>query len=143
MAEIDMRSVEAGLRKLAGQNKRVLNKAVRKASEVVVKSLEENTPLAREKSRDGSWKAQRQYENANSLKRTKYSHLRDDIVTSNVNQEGRMQVGFSKDTYWRAHFPEMGTINQKPQGFMEKTTHESQDEFFNELSKELKKGLGL
>lgn len=143
MAEINMRSVEEGLRKLAGQNKRVMNKAIKVASEPVVKALEENTAFGRENSRDGNWKAQRAIENAKGVERTKFSHLKDNILTTSVNKEGHMQVGYGEDTYWRAHFPEMGTINQKPQGFMEKTTHETEGLFFETLSRELKKGLGL
>ena len=46
-------------------------------------------------------------------KKTTFKHMKDDIQVSGVDQYGHVNVGFGEDTYWRVHFVELGTVNQK------------------------------
>ncbi len=51
-------------------------------------------------------------------------HLRDDIKLSSVRETSgvtEVDVGYGKNTGWRAHFPNSGTSMQDPQHFIEET----------------------
>ena len=108
---------------MAGKEKRVRNSALKKAGEAVADRLRENTPIDQT---DGNEK-----------------HMKDDIVISNVDQYGEIQIGYGDETYWRVHFTEMGTIKQRPQHFIERTEQEMQEEVMRIIEEELRKGLGL
>ncbi|MFD2869833.1 HK97-gp10 family putative phage morphogenesis protein [Kurthia populi] len=141
MASINTDSVDRELRRLAGQSRKVLKRSVDKGAQVVATKLRQNTPFYDGK-RDGKWRAQRQIDRQNGNVGN-YPHLKDDIVVGNVDQFGRVQIGFGQKTYWRAHFVESGTINQRPQNFMERTTHETRSEFIVIVEDEIKRGFGL
>lgn len=120
---IDTSSIDKALKQMAGKEKRVRNSALKKAGEAVADRLRENTPIDQT---DGNEK-----------------HMKDDIVISNVDQYGEIQIGYGDETYWRVHFTEMGTIKQRPQHFIERTEQEMQEEVMRIIEEELRKGLGL
>jgi len=132
--------VTSNLSSLGQKGKLIRNKALRNGREVVVQNLEQNTPY--ENQSDRSWKAQREMDKRTGHKTT-FKHLKDDIVYSGVNQTGAIQVGFGKDTYWRAHFVELGTINQAPQPFISNTLNQSEGEYKDALEKTIREELGL
>lgn len=75
-----------------------------------------------------------------------HTHIRDDIVVSEVKRiKGipHVQVGPSKETAWRAHFLEFGTIYMPPNPFMLRSVRLSKENVQAKLKSELKKGLGL
>lgn len=101
----------------------VRNRALKTAAKAVAEKLKENTPI-----------------DPNDNNET---HMKNDIAISGVNQYGEIKVGYGKETYWRAHFVELGTIKQRPQHFIERTEEEARDEFLKIVQEELRKGLGL
>jgi HK97 gp10 family phage protein len=121
--DIDTSSIDKALKQLAGKEKRVRNKALKKAGEAIAERLRENTPIDPTDHND--------------------THMKDDIVVSGVNQYGEVTVGYGHETYWRVHFTEMGTIKQRPQHFIERTEQEMQEEVMRIIQEELRKGLGL
>lgn len=121
--DIDTSSIDKALKQMAGKEKRVRNKALKKAGEAIADRLRENTPID---TTDGNEK-----------------HMKDDIVISNVDQYGEIKIGYGHETYWRVHFTEMGTIKQRPQHFIERTEQEMQEEVMRIIQEELRKGLGL
>ncbi|MES1038952.1 HK97-gp10 family putative phage morphogenesis protein [Peribacillus simplex] len=75
-----------------------------------------------------------------------HTHIRDDIVVSEVKRiKGipHVQVGPSKETAWRAHFLEIGTIHMPPNPFMLRSVRLSKENVQAKLKSELKRGLGL
>lgn len=132
--------IEQGLVSLGEKARRLENKAVREGARVFAEDLKKNTPY--ETASDRSWKAQRDMDKLNG-RTSVFKHLRDDIQVSGIDHVGHVNVGFGKDTYWRAHFVEMGTINQRPQGFIQRTIVESDENVNQAMSDVLKKGLGL
>lgn len=121
-----MNQLDKNLRKLALSEKKVRNQAVRKAGQAFAERLERNTPVDREARRKGSG-----------------VHMKDDVQISGVNQEGIISVGYGKETSWRVHFIERGTIKQRPQGFIQQTENEMQGRILEIMQNEIRKGLGL
>lgn len=113
--------IDVGLKRMAAQNKRVLNKALRSAGEALADRLQTKTP----------------YEPKTKL------HLRDNIVVGNPDPNGNIKIGYDKKVAWRAHFVELGTIYQKPQAMIQRTEEEMKDQVMSIMKAELKKGLGL
>ncbi|MGG1481461.1 HK97-gp10 family putative phage morphogenesis protein [Bacillus smithii] len=121
--EIDTSSIDQALKRMVAQEKKVRNAGLKKAAQSVAQRLEENTPI----------------ENESDVEK----HMKGDIAISGVDQNGEIFVGYGKDTFWRAHFVEMGTIKQKPQGFIQRTEEEMRNEVINIMAEEFKRGLGL
>lgn len=121
-----LNELDKNLRKLAVSEKKIRNRAIRKAGEAFAERLERNTPVDRETERKGS-----------------HVHMKDDVQISGVNQDGIISVGYGKETHWRVHFAETGTIKQRPQGFMQQTEEEMQDRILEIMQAEIRKGLGL
>lgn len=120
--EFDTSGLDKALKQMVSQEKKVRNRGLKRAGEAIARRLEENTPVE-SKPQD--------------------KHMKDDIVVSGVNVNGEIQVGFGKDTAWRAHFVEMGTIKQPPQSFIQRTEEDMQDEVLRIMQDEFRKGLGL
>ncbi len=118
---INTDSIDIALKQLAGKQKKIRNKALKVASEAFAKKLKENTP----------------YYNDDTV------HMRDDIKISKIDANGEIFIGYGKETAWRVHFVEIGTIKQKPQVFMQRTEREMKNTIKNIIEKEIKKGLGL
>lgn len=75
-----------------------------------------------------------------------HTHIRDDIVVSEVKRiKGipHVQVGPSKETAWRAHFLEFGTVYMPPNPFMLRSVRLSKESVQAKLRSELKRGLEL
>lgn len=116
------RAIEENLRKLVIKEKQVRNRALKKAANEVAKQLEMNTPSGT--SHGGT-------------------HLKDDVQVSSPTEDGHITVGFGKETGWRAHFVEMGTMKQPPQGFIQRTEEQMQNKVLEIIRAEVKRGLGL
>ncbi|MEK5500450.1 HK97-gp10 family putative phage morphogenesis protein [Bacillus sp. FSL M8-0168] len=117
-----LRAIEGNLRKLAAKEKKVRNKALERAAKEVADQLEINTPSGDD---HGG------------------THMKDDVQISKPNEDGHITVGFGKETSWRVHFVEMGTMKQPPQGFIQQTEEQMQSKVLEIIRTELKRGLGL
>lgn len=125
--------INRDLLQLARRKQNVLNKALLKAGEVLAAELEENTPKQNE--RDGQ---------IDRKTRAGHAHMQSNVVFAlDEHEEGKVLIGYTKDVAWRVHFPELGTIKQRPQGFMERTTNSSMNKAVKVLERELRKGLGM
>lgn len=133
-------SITQGLQSLGSKMNTVRNGALRSGRDYFAEELQKNTPL--ENVSDRSWKAQREMDKIHKT-HTVLKHMRDDIVYSGVDQFGNTHVGFGKDTYWRVHFVELGTIHQHAQPFISNTVAMTKDGYQQIVKNELKKGLGL
>jgi len=120
--EIDTSGLDRQLRELAYKTKTGGKKATKAGAVIVAAALKVNTPY--EDKSDRKWKQQRQYDAQNGQSR-EFKHLRDDIVISPPDALGDIEVKFGKDTAWRSHFVNDGTIHQAPQHFVEKTVEET------------------
>ncbi|MCP8859440.1 head-tail adaptor protein [Latilactobacillus curvatus] len=129
-----------GLNGLGNKSKRVQNKATRTGSQLFAEVLKQNTPY--EDQSDRSWKGQREMDKIKGTKSV-FKHMRDDIQISGVDQFGHINVGFGKDTYWRVHFVQLGTINYGPNPFISKTVTDTQELYQTTVATVLKKELGL
>ncbi|RHW46084.1 head-tail adaptor protein [Bombilactobacillus bombi] len=133
-------NVTEALQSLGNKSKRITNKALRAGRDYVAEQLQANTPY--ENRSDRSWKAQREQDKINHT-HTTFKHLRDDIVYSGIDQFGHVKIGFGKDTYWRAHFVELGTIYQPARPFISTTIDSTREGYKDIITNELRKGLGL
>ena len=117
----DSSGISRELKRLARANKKVEEKALQKAAEMVAAELRSNTPVDPE---------------------SKGKHLKDNVVIGTA-KDGEIQIGYAKEVAWRAHFVEMGTIKQRPQGFIQRTQESMQEEVMRLLEAEIRRGLGL
>lgn len=133
-------NITSELQKLGNKAKRISNKAVRESAPIFAEELKAQTPY--ENVSDRSWKAQRQMDKKTG-KKTTFKHMKDDIQLSGIDQYGHVNVGFGEDTYWRVHFIELGTVNQKPNPFIERTVEETKDDYLDKMSSIIRSELGL
>ncbi|WP_350342348.1 HK97-gp10 family putative phage morphogenesis protein [Proteinivorax tanatarense] len=108
------------LQKLNQKGKRIENKALKSAGNVVEKAIKEETP-------------------------TDSGSLKDSIFTSNIKtKEGikHVEVGPDKDG-WYGAFIEFGTVNITANPFMGRGYEKSKEQAETEIANELKRGLGL
>lgn len=133
-------NITVELQKIGNKAKRITNKAVRESAPIFAEELKAQTPY--ENVSDRSWKAQRKMDKITGKKST-FKHMKDDIQVSGVDQFGHVNVGFGEDTYWRVHFVELGTVNQKANPFIERTVEETKDDYLNKMSSIIRSELGL
>ena len=133
-------NITSELQKLGNKAKRISNKAVRESAPIFAEELKAQTPY--ENVSDRSWKAQTQMDKKTG-KKTTFKHMKDDIQLSGIDQYGHVNVGFGEDTYWRVHFIELGTVNQKPNPFIERTVEETKDDYLDKMSSIIRSELGL
>ncbi|MBS5068628.1 HK97 gp10 family phage protein [Lactobacillus rhamnosus] len=70
-------------------------------------------------------------------------HLKNDIQLSSVRETSgltEVDVGYGKNTGWRAHFPNSGTSMQDPQHFIEETQEVMRPVVIAAFLSHLKKG---
>ncbi|MYU97482.1 head-tail adaptor protein [Lactobacillus salivarius] len=134
-------NITSELQKLGNKAKRISNKAVRESAPIFAEELKAQTPPYENVS-DRSWKAQRQMDKKTG-KKTTFKHMKDDIQVSGVDQYGHANVGFGEDTYWRVHFVELGTVNQKANPFIERAIDSSKEEYESKISSVIRSELGL
>ena len=68
-------------------------------------------------------------------------HLRDHTKKSNLKSSTgvfQQDIGYDKETGWRAHFPNSGTVKQKPQHFIEKSREQAVGKVRREFIEALK-----
>lgn len=114
MAYVDTSEVDKGLKKIQKSIRKAEKEAITEATKVVAKQLEKNTP----KSKDGK------------------DHAKNHVIQSGV-KDGMAEVGFDKEVGWRMHFVEFGTIKQRPQGFVQKTQSQVEQEVIEIITKAL------
>ncbi|WP_445505818.1 HK97-gp10 family putative phage morphogenesis protein [Niallia sp. 03091] len=122
--DIDMSGLDRQLRELAYKTQSGGKKATKVGAAIVAAALKVNAPY--ENRSDRKWKQQRQFDLQSGVER-EFKHLRDDVVISPPNELGNIEIKFGKDTAWRSHFVNDGTIYQAPQHFAEKTTVETHE----------------
>ncbi|RGM22761.1 head-tail adaptor protein [Ligilactobacillus salivarius] len=133
-------NITVELQKIGNKAKRITNKAVRESAPIFAEELKAQTPY--ENISDRSWKAQRKMDKITGKKST-FKHMKDDIQVSGVDQFGHVNVGFGEDTYWRVHFVELGTVNQKANPFIERAINSSREEYESKISSVIRSELGL
>lgn len=133
-------NITVELQKIGNKAKRITNKAVRESAPIFAEELKAQTPY--ENVSDRSWKAQRKMDKITGKKST-FKHMKDDIQVSGVDQFGHVNVGFGEDTYWRVHFVELGTVNQKANPFIERAIDYSREEYESKISSVIRSELGL
>lgn len=133
-------NITVELQKIGNKAKRITNKAVRESAPIFSEELKAQTPY--ENVSDRSWKAQRKMDKITGKKST-FKHMKDDIQVSGVDQFGHVNVGFGEDTYWRVHFVELGTVNQKANPFIERAIDSSREEYESKISSVIRSELGL
>ena len=133
-------NITVELQKIGNKAKRITNKAVRESVPIFSEELKAQTPY--ENVSDRSWKAQRKMDKITGKKST-FKHMKDDIQVSGVDQFGHVNVGFGEDTYWRVHFVELGTVNQKANPFIERAIDASREEYESKISSVIRSELGL
>lgn len=133
-------NITVELQKIGNKAKRITNKAVRESAPIFAEELKAQTPY--ENVSDRSWKAQRKMDKITGKKST-FKHMKDDIQVSGVDQFGHVNVGFGEDTYWRVHFVELGTVNQKANPFIERAINSSREEYESKISSVIRSELGL
>lgn len=133
-------NITSELQKLGNKAKRISNKAVRESAPIFAEELKVQTPY--ENISDRSWKAQRQMDKKTG-KKTTFKHMKDDIQVSGVDQYGHVNVGFGEDTYWRVHFVELGTVNQKANPFIERAIEAGTGPYTESVSNIIRSELGL
>lgn len=133
-------NITVELQKIGNKAKRITNKAVRESAPIFAEELKSQTPY--ENVSDRSWKAQRKMDKITGKKST-FKHMKDDIQVSGVDQFGHVNVGFGEDTYWRVHFVELGTVNQKANPFIERAIDASREEYESKISSVIRSELGL
>lgn len=117
---VDSSSAIKALKKLGSNYKKAEKKAVSDASLFVQSKLESNTPVYKD-SRNGK-------------------HAKDEVVKS-TTKDGYAEIGYSNEVSWRMHFIEFGTINQRPQGFVQRTQREIEKEVVKIMTNAIKKEL--
>lgn len=123
---VDFSQVYKRLEKSGKKADLIVSKAVNTAGEKAMNELKQNTPRfnGTKYSRDGQ-----DY---------KKEHMRDHVVMSKANKNNHVaEVGFDDDVAWMAHFPELGTIKQRPQGFIQKTINSIESEVASIIQKAL------
>ena len=133
-------NITVELHKIGNKAKRITNKAVRESAPIFAEELKAQTPY--ENVSDRSWKAQRKMDKITGKKST-FKHMKDDIQVSGVDQFGHVNIGFGEDTYWRVHFVELGTVNQKANPFIERAIDASREEYESKISSVIRSELGL
>lgn len=128
--EVDATEVYKALRELKTSIKRAENPALRKAASFAKTKLEQNTPRWDGKKSNG--------------KRGSYmqEHAKDHVVIGPVSN-GNVDVGYDDEVAWRIHFVEFGSIKQPPQGIVQKTQRQIEDQVTEIIANELKRRLGL
>lgn len=124
--DVKTSGIDNALKRLVAQKSSIERKAVREAAKHFSNRLKDETPRYDGKS----------YPSSNNV------HLENSITMSNFKDD-QILVGFNKETAWRVHFIEYGTIKQKPNGFIERTIQSSQKDILEIMQNEIKKGLGL
>ncbi|MGL9912621.1 HK97-gp10 family putative phage morphogenesis protein [Enterococcus sp. DIV0213h] len=114
MAYIDSSEVTNGIKKVQKTIRKAEKEAITEATKLVANQLEKNTP----KSKEGT------------------DHAKNHVVKSGV-KDGMAEVGFDKEVAWRIHFIEFGTIKQRPQGFVQKTQTQVEQEVVEIITKAL------
>lgn len=111
--------INRDLRRLARQHQQATERVLLRVAAEMAKELEKNTP------RDTNG-------------------LAENVVFAMDKQDDQqVLIGYDKEVAWRAHFVELGTIKQPPQGFIQKTHDENIQEIIKLLEKELRRELGL
>lgn len=108
--------INRDLRRLARQHQQATERVLLRVAAEMAKELEKNTP----RDKNG---------------------LAENVVFDMDDQQ--VLIGYSKEVAWRAHFVELGTIKQPPQGFIQKTHDENIQEIIRMLERELRRELGL
>lgn len=128
--EIDSSEAFKALRQLKTIVKRAETPALRKAAAYAKPKLEQNTAYWDGKKSNG--------------KRGSYmqEHARDHVVIGPV-KDGNIDVGYDDVVAWRVHFTEFGTIKQPPQGTVQKTQKQIEDQITRIIANEYKRRLGL
>lgn len=69
--------------------------------------------------------------------------LSETVVVGAVQENGEVDIGYSREAYYRAHVVNMGSEHQVGQHFIEKTVETEAEAVMEEYMESLKKGLGL
>lgn len=116
-----IKDIEKELNKLARKKFVFAKSAVSAGAQIYAAGLEKNTPRGR------------------AGQDPHKTHMRDNVVFSKPKEDGEIysNVGYGKETASRLHFSNFGTINQRPQHFVERTVNEYTAAVFAEGARSL------
>lgn len=116
----DSSSATIALKKIKGNYNKAEKYAVEQAGQLIAERLAQNTPV---------WQGKGPTE-----------HARDHVVVSKF-KDGGTEVGYDKTVSWYIHFVEFGTFKQKPQGFVQKTQNEVEQEVIELMENVIREAL--
>lgn len=122
----DLGELEKNMIRLANETN-VFKKAQLKAGQYLAEKLENKTPEFVYADIDAK----------SSIK------LKDNVRYQVIKEDSELRVGYGKETYWRAHFANIGTDTQQGSHFIEQTIAEEGQNTMNIIIQETKKGLKL
>ncbi|WP_426554612.1 HK97-gp10 family putative phage morphogenesis protein [Bacillus safensis] len=113
------------IEKMARQNVKAEKAAVHAGAKLMADGLEKNTP----------------FDNDSGNKK----HLKSDVFYSKPREDGEIYstVGYGKETAYRLHFTNFGTIKQRPQSFIERTINEYEQSVLSKMQSVYRGLLGL
>lgn len=119
-----LNQLDKALQDILNNNPKAEKRGLKKGAEYLQSQLSQNAP----------------YEPRRS------AHLRDDVQVSSVKNEHGYQyveVGWGKDTSWRVHFTEFGTIKDPPNAFIESTERDARQNIYKLIQDEIKRVINL
>lgn len=125
---VDTSEAQIALKKIQKQLNKAEKRAVEEARDLIASKLKDNTPVWDGKKYNGS--------RGNYMQ----EHAKDHVTYSKV-KDGSAEVGYDDDVAWRVHFLEFGTIKQLPQGFVQKTQIQIEQEVIELMEKVIREAL--
>jgi HK97 gp10 family phage protein len=125
---VDTSEAQIALKKIQKQLNKAEKRAVEEARDLIASKLKANTPVWDGKKYNGS--------RGNYMQ----EHAKDHVTYSKV-KDGSAEVGYDDDVAWRVHFLEFGTVKQLPQGFVQKTQIQIEQEVIELMEKVIREAL--
>lgn len=125
---MDTSEAQIALKKIQKQLNKAEKRAVEEARDLIASKLKANTPVWDGKKYNGS--------RGNYMQ----EHAKDHVTYSKV-KDGSAEVGYDDDVAWRVHFLEFGTVKQLPQGFVQKTQIQIEQEVIELMEKVIREAL--
>lgn len=130
----DFSEIYKSLNTIGKNANRASAQSVNQATEYAKRKLVVNTPY---------WKGKK-YKNDKRTNSTNYRqydkyHAKHHVVTTKATtSKHNTEVGYDSEVAWKIHFVELGTIKQRPQGFIARTIDEVEPKVSDIILKAMK-----
>lgn len=101
---------------------RAASQSVNQATDYARRKLVVNTPYWKGK----KYKNDKRTNSTNYRQYDKYHAKHHVVATKATTSKHTTEVGYDDDVAWKIHFAELGTIKQRPQGFIQRTIEETE-----------------